>query len=339
MLALMQRTRVEKVHLMVDPPTGLRAIIAIHGGRALPALGGCRYLAYPDDDSAVADAIRLSEVMTFKAALAGLPFSGGKAVILRGPHVEDRARLFEAFGRFVDSLQGGYITAVDSGTSTADMDCVAQATRYVTSTTAAGDPSAHTALGVFAGICSTAMARLGSDNLEGLRVAIQGLGHVGYGLAEHLHAAGAELLVCDTDPGRVQLAVEQLTARPVAADALPTTPCDIFAPCAQGGVLSAKTVAQLRCAAVAGSANAQLASLEVADQLEARGILYAPDYVINAGGLIQVALQYDRAEPVAITQQLSQIGQRLTGIFAQAQATHRSPARVAQAMAERLVYG
>lgn len=339
MLALMQRTRVETVHLTVDPVTGLRAIIAVHAGRPLPAIGGCRYLAYPDDESALTDAIRLAETMTYKAALAGLPFNGGKAVILRGPHVEDRAKLFEAFGRFVDSLQGRYITAVDSGTSTADMDCVAQATRYVTSTTAAGDPSAHTALGVFAGIRSTAMARLGSDNLEGLRVAIQGLGHVGYSLAEHLYAAGAELLVCDTDAGKVQLAVEQFNARPIAGDALPTTPCDIFAPCANGGLLSPKTVAQLRCAAVAGSANAQLTSLDVADQLESRGILYAPDYVINAGGLIQVALQYQSADPSVITTHLSRIGARLTDIYSQAQATHRSPARVAQEIAERLVYG
>ncbi|WP_263262669.1 Glu/Leu/Phe/Val dehydrogenase dimerization domain-containing protein [Pseudomonas sp. RIT-PI-S] len=339
MLALMQRTRVETVHMTVDPVTGLRAIVAIHGGRQAPALGGCRYLAYPDEESAMIDAIRLAETMSYKAALAGLPFNGGKAVILRGPHVEDRALLFEAFGRFIDSLQGRYITAVDSGTSTADMDCVAQATAYVTSTTQAGDPSAHTALGVFAGIRSTAMARLGSDNLEGLRVAIQGLGHVGYGLAEHLHAAGAELLVCDTDPGKVQLAVEQFNARPIAGEALPTTPCDIFAPCANGGVLSAKSVAQLRCAAVAGSANAQLTSLDVGDLLESRGILYAPDYVINAGGLIQVALQYQGAEASVITTHLRQIGKRLTDIFAQAQASHHSPARVAQAMAERLVYG
>jgi leucine dehydrogenase len=339
MLALMQRTRVQTVHMMVDEASGLRAIIAVHAGRPLPALGGCRYLAYPDDDSALADAIRLAQDMTYKAALAGLPFNGGKAVILRGPQVDDRARLFEAFGRFVDSLQGRYITAVDSGTSTADMDCVAQATCYVTSTTAAGDPSAHTALGVFAGIRSTAMARLGSDNLEGLRVAIQGLGQVGFGLAEHLHAAGAELLVSDTDPGRVQLAVEQLNARPVGGDSLPTTPCDIFAPCAYGGILGPKAVAQLRCAAVAGSANAQLTGLEAADQLESRGILYAPDYVINAGGLIQVALQYQGAQASTITDHLGGIGKRLTDIFAQSQATHHSPARIAHEMAERLVYG
>ena len=339
MLALMQRTRVETVHLAVDPATGLRAIIAVHGGRRAPALGGCRFLAYPDDESAMIDAIGLAETMSYKSALAGLPFNGGDAVIIRSPHVEDRALLFEAFGRFVDSLQGRYITSIDSGTSPADMDCVAQATAYVTSTTQAGDPSAHTALGVFAGIRSTAMARLGSDNLEGLRVAIQGLGHVGYALAEHLHAAGAELLVCDTDAGRVQLAVEQFNARPIAGDALPATPCDIFAPCAYGGVLSPKSVAQLRCAAVAGSANAQLTGLDVAELLEKRGILYAPDYVINAGGLIQVALQYEGADASAVTTHLSQIGKRLTDIFAQAQATHRSPAQVAQALAEKLVYG
>lgn len=337
MLALMQRTRVHTVHMMVDEASGLRAIIAIHAGRALPAIGGCRYLAYPDDDAALSDAIALAEIMSYKAALAGLPFNGGKAVILRGPHVQDRGRLFEALGRFIDSLQGRYIAAVDSGTTPIDMDCVAHATCHVTSTTQAGDPSANTALGVFEGIRSTAMARLGSDNLEGLRVAIQGLGQVGYSLGEYLHAAGAELLVSDTDPARVQLAVERLNARPIVSDSLPTIPCDIFAPCAYGGILDPKTVAQLRCAAVAGSANAQLTGLDAADQLESRGILYAPDYVINAGGLIQVALQYQGIGTQGIAEHLGGIGRRLTDIFAHAQATHHSPARIAQTMAERMI--
>lgn len=339
MFAIMEAARLEALHLAQDPATGLKAIIAIHSTRLGPALGGCRYLAYPDDVSALRDAVRLAQGMSYKAAMAGLEQGGGKAVIIRPPHVEDRGALFEAFGRFIETLNGRYITAVDSGTSSADMDCIAQHTRHVTSTTSAGDPSPHTAMGVFAGIRATAQARLGSDDLEGLRVAVQGLGHVGYALAEQLHAAGAELLVSDLDPGRVRLAVEQMGAQPVPPEALLSTPCDILAPCGLGGVLNAQTVGQLHCAAVAGAANTQLASAEIADLLEARGILYAPDYVINSGGLIYVALRHRGEELPAITAHLAQIGRRLTEIFAHAQADKRSPARVADQMAERLLYG
>ncbi|MEN2396688.1 Glu/Leu/Phe/Val dehydrogenase family protein [Pseudomonas halotolerans] len=338
MFALMQSSRLESLHLSVDPATGLKAVIAIHCSRPGPALGGCRYLSYPDDESAVVDAVRLAQGMSYKAALAGLPVGGGVAVIMRPAHVESRAALFEAFGRCIEQLDGRYITAIDSGTSVADMDCIAQQTRHVTSTTASGDPAPHAAMGVFAGIRATAMARLGSDNLESLRVAIQGLGNVGFALAEQLHAAGAELLVSDIDPGKVQLAMEQLGAHPIANDALLSTPCDILAPCGLGGVLNSQSVAQLRCSAVAGSAHNQLSNLQVADQLERRGILYAPDYVINSGGLIYVALKHRGEDLPTITAHLSKIGARLTEVFAHAQAEKRSPARVADELAERLLY-
>ncbi|HFT1865850.1 TPA: Glu/Leu/Phe/Val dehydrogenase, partial [Pseudomonas aeruginosa] len=307
MFDMMDAARLEGLHLAQDPATGLKAIIAIHSTRLGPALGGCRYLPYPNDEAAIGDAIRLAQGMSYKAALAGLEQGGGKAVIIRPPHLDNRGALFEAFGRFIESLGGRYITAVDSGTSSADMDCIAQQTRHVTSTTQAGDPSPHTALGVFAGIRASAQARLGSDDLEGLRVAVQGLGHVGYALAEQLAAVGAELLVCDLDPGRVQLAVEQLGAHPLAPEALLSTPCDILAPCGLGGVLTSQSVSQLRCAAVAGAANNQLERPEVADELEARGILYAPDYVINSGGLIYVALKHRGADPHSITAHLARI--------------------------------
>lgn len=339
MFALMQTSQVETLHFIVDPETGLKALIAIHNSQKGPALGGCRYLAYVDEESAVEDAIRLAQNMSYKAVLAGLPFGGGKAVIMRPAHVPNRAALFESFGRFIETLDGRYITAVDSGTSSADMDCIAQHTQHVTSTTEAGDPSSHTAMGVFAGIRTTAMARLGSDNLEGLRVAIQGLGHVGYALAEQLHAAGADLLVSDLDSGKVQLAMEQFGAHPIACEALLSTPCDILAPCGLGAILNSKSVAQLRCAAVAGAANNQLSSLQIADQLEGRGILYAPDYVINSGGLIYVALQHQGESLGTITAHLSRIGVRLTEVFAHAQAEKRSPAHVADALAERLLSG
>jgi leucine dehydrogenase len=206
MFAMMENARLESLHFAEDPHSGLKAIIAIHNCRLGPALGGCRYLSYVDEQSAVEDALRLARGMSYKAALAGLQQGGGKAVIIRPAHVENRGALFEAFGRFIETLNGRYITAMDSGTSSVDMDCIAQFTQHVTSTTAEGDPSPHTAMGVFAGIRATALARLGSDNLEGLRVAIQGLGNVGYALAEQLHAAGAELLVSDLDHGRGHLA-------------------------------------------------------------------------------------------------------------------------------------
>ncbi|QNH08114.1 amino acid dehydrogenase [Ectopseudomonas composti] len=339
MFSMMEAARLEALHLVEDPASGLKAVIAIHNTRFGPALGGCRYLAYADEQSAIVDAIRLAQGMSYKAALAGIDHGGGKAVIIRPPHLPSRAALFEAFGRFIETLNGRYITAVDSGTSSADMDCIAQYTQHATSTTSEGDPSPHTALGVFTGIRATAQARLGSDDLEGLRVAVQGLGNVGFALAELLHAAGAELLVSDLDAGRVQLAVEQLGAHPVTSDALLSTPCDILAPCGLGGVLNAQTVAHLRCAAVAGAANSQLANPEVADQLEARGILYAPDYVLNAGGLIYVALRHRGEELPAINAHLAQISRRLTEIYAHAQAEKRSPARVADYLAERLLYG
>ncbi|RIA22500.1 glutamate dehydrogenase/leucine dehydrogenase [Ectopseudomonas oleovorans] len=339
MFSMMEAARLEALHLAEDQASGLKAVIAIHNTRFGPALGGCRYLAYPDEQSAIADAIRLAQGMSYKAALAGIDHGGGKAVIIRPAHVKSRAALFEAFGRFIETLNGRYITAVDSGTSSADMDCIAQYTNHATSTFSEGDPSPHTALGVFAGIRATAQARLGSDDLEGLRVAVQGLGNVGFALAEALHAAGAELLVSDLDAGRVQLAVEQLGAQPIASEALLSTPCDILAPCGLGGVLNAQTVAHLRCAAVAGAANNQLASDGIADQLESRGILYAPDYVLNAGGLIYVALRHRGEEITAITAHLAQISRRLTEIYAHAQAEKRSPARVADHLAERLLYG
>jgi leucine dehydrogenase len=338
MFGIMEATRLESLHVTQDPATGLQAIIAMHSTRLGPALGGCRYLTYSDTHSAVADAARLAQSMSYKAALAGLPFGGGKAVILRPAHVPNRGALFEAFGRFIETLNGRYITAVDSGTKSEDMDCIAQYTQHVTSTRSAGDPSPHTAMGVFAGIRASAMARLGSDDLQGLRIAVQGLGQVGYALAEQLAAAGAELLVSDLDPGRVVLAVEQLGAQAVRHEELAATPCDIFVPCGLGGVLDQATVAHLHCAVVAGAANNQLASPEVAELLEARGILYAPDYVINSGGLIYVALQHQGAELPAITAHLSRIGQRLTAIYAQAQAQNRSPARVAAQQAEALLY-
>lgn len=338
MFELMKAERLQALHFVQDEPSGLRALIAVHQAGVGPAIGGCRYLPCTDIGACVRELAALARATGHKAVLAGIEFRGGRALILRPPHVPDRAALFEAFGRAVDGLGGDFVATLDSGTSSIDMDCVARSTLHVAGTSAAGDSSHYTALGVLAGIHASALARLGSDDLEGLRVAIQGLGRVGYRLAEQLSAEGAELLVADPDRGRVQLAVEQFGAHPVACEALLSTPCDILAPCGPGRMLDARSVSQLRCAAVAGAANDQLACAAAAEDLEARGILYAPDYVINAGGLIFVALSYQGAPPERIVAHLGRISQRLTEIYALAQADKRSPACVAERLAERLLY-
>lgn len=338
MFAAMRSDRMQAIHLFTDEPTGLEAIVAIHNTRLGPALGGCRYMPYASTEQAVADAIRLARGMSYKAALAGLEQGGGKAVILRPPHVPNRAALFEAFGRCIESLRGGYITAVDSGTSPEDMDCIAQHTNHVTSTTDAGDPSPHTALGVLMGIRSAAQAKLGQDSLTGVRILLQGLGNVGYALAELLVAEGAELSVADLDAGKVRLAVDELGVKPVASDAVYESPCDIFSPCGLGGILDPARVNQLRCAVVAGAANNQLINAEAADQLDARGILYAPDYLINAGGLLYVALTHQGVAAGEIARRVKQIGPRLDAIFARSRAEGRSPAAVTDHLAEAILY-
>ncbi|SDS36487.1 leucine dehydrogenase [Halopseudomonas sabulinigri] len=338
MFAAMRSERLEALHLFSDQQTGLEAVVAIHHTGLGPALGGCRYLAYNSVEDAIADAIRLARGMSYKAALAGLEQGGGKAVILRPPHVANRAALFEAFGRCIESLRGGYITAMDSGTSSADMDCIAQQTGHVTSTTEAGDPSPHTALGVLAGIRAAVRARLGQDSLNGVRITVQGLGNVGYALAQLLHAEGAELMVSDLDHGKVRLAEEELGAQPLALEAVYEAPCDIFSPCGLGGAINQRSIGLLRCAAVAGAANNQLVDIDMADQLDARGILYAPDYVINAGGLLHVALTHRGVAHGEIAARVKQIGERLDSVFAQSKAEGRSPAEVADRQAERILY-
>ncbi len=339
MFAAMRSDKMQALHLFSDEATGLEAIVAIHNTRLGPALGGCRYMPYASTEAACADAIRLARGMSYKAALAGLEQGGGKAVIIRPPHVPNRAALFEAFGRCIESLRGGYITAVDSGTSSEDMDCIAQHTGHVTSTSEAGDPSPHTALGVLMGIKSAVRVQLGQEGLSGVRVMLQGLGNVGYALAEMLVAEGADLLVADLDAGKVRLAVDDLGARPVATEAVFESPCDIFAPCGLGGVLAPASIAQLRCAAVAGAANNQLINRDAADLLDARGILYAPDYVINAGGLLHVALTHRGVAPGEIAARVRRIGERLGSIFAQSVAEGRSPAEIADHQAEAIIYG
>jgi leucine dehydrogenase len=282
-----------ELHFKEDRATGLRAIIAIHDTRLGPALGGCRFLPYDTEEAAVVDALRLARGMTYKAALAGLAHGGGKSVLIRPVHQFDRVALFRSFGRFVDDLRGHYITAEDSGTGLEDMEVIRTVTPHVTGVDVAkggsGDPSPFTALGVRRGIEACVRFKLGKGGLEGVHVAVQGVGHVGYQLCKELSGQGAKLSVADVDPLKTERAHREFDAAVVPLDRIFEVDCDVIAPCALGSALSDASIPSLRAKIVAGAANNQLAEPRHGDDLHARGILYAPDYAINAGGLINVA--------------------------------------------------
>jgi leucine dehydrogenase len=300
-----------EVHLKLDKATGLRAIVAIHDTRMGPALGGCRFIHYDSDEAALLDALRLARGMTYKAALAGLPHGGGKSVIVRPQQHFDRVAMFRAFGRFIDDLRGHYITAEDSGTGLEDMEVIRSVTKWVTgvdpSHGGSGDPSPFTALGVRRGIEASVEHKLGKSALAGVRVAVQGVGHVGYHLCKELHAAGAKLTVADVDALKAERAHREFGAKVVPLDAIFDVDCDVFAPCALGSALNDSTIPRLKAHIVAGAANNQLAVPRNGDDLHARGILYAPDYAINAGGLVNVAQEvvgYDEAKARAGTMKI-----------------------------------
>ena len=279
----------EQVSAYYDPATGYRGIIAIHSTVLGPALGGTRFWDYPDDTAALIDALRLARGMTYKAAVAGLNLGGGKSVILGDNRTTRREALFRAHGRHVESLKGRYITAEDVGTTTSDMEYIKAETNHVTGLIGkSGDPSPVTAYGVFRGIKACAAHRYGSDSLRGKHVTVQGVGSVGYQLARLLQADGARLTCTDIDPERVRRVVTELGAAAVGTEEIYDVAADIFAPCALGAVINDATIPRLRVAIVAGAANNQLAEDRHGDLLEARHILYAPDYVINGGGLINV---------------------------------------------------
>lgn len=282
----------EQVAMCYDRASGLRAIIAIHNTVLGPALGGCRIWPYESEDAALDDALRLSRAMTYKSSVAGLNLGGGKAVIICDPRRDKTEALLRAFGRFVQSLQGRYITAEDVGTSAEDMEFIRQETDYVVGLLGeggSGDPSPSTALGVYCGLQACAQQVFGDDSLRGRTVVIQGVGHVGYNLAKLLHEAGAKLIVADIYPDRTAQAAKELGATVVSPDAVFDQECDVFAPCALGAILNSETIPRLKCKIVAGAANNQLATEADGVAIEKRRILYAPDYVINGGGVINVA--------------------------------------------------
>jgi leucine dehydrogenase len=279
----------EQLVICNDMSAGYRGIIAIHSTTLGPALGGTRFWQYANEEEAIVDALRLARGMTYKNAVAGLNLGGGKSVIIGNNKTHDREMIFRAHGRFVESLGGRYITAEDVGTSTADMDFVHMETDYVSGLAGrSGDPSPVTAHGVFRAIQASAKERWGSDDLTAKNVSIQGCGHVGYYLAKELHESGAKLIVTDIDQERVRSIVNEFGAKAVAPDEIYGVAADVFAPCALGGVINDTTIPQLKVAIVSGAANNVLLEERHGTALEKRGILYAPDYVANAGGVINV---------------------------------------------------
>ena len=279
----------EQISFFTEPSSGYRGIIAIHNTTLGPALGGTRFWNYASDADAITDALRLARGMTYKAAVAGLNLGGGKSVILGDNKTTKREALFRAHGRHVEALGGRYITAEDVGTSTADMEFIRAETEHVTGLLGkSGDPSPVTAYGVYRGMKAAARHRWGSDALAGKTVAVQGCGHVGYYLCKLLHEEGATLVVTDLDAQRVKTVTQDFGARAVGAEEIYAQAVDIYAPCALGAVINDATVPRLQAAIVAGAANNVLAEDRHGDELERRGIVYAPDYVINSGGLINV---------------------------------------------------
>src|SRR5881396_3499627 len=279
----------EQVSVYHEPSCGYRGIIAIHSTVLGPALGGTRFWSYRTDEDALIDALRLSRGMTYKAAVAGLNLGGGKSVILGDNRTTRREAVFRAHGRHIESLGGRYITAEDVGTSTQDMEFIRVETQHVTGLLGkSGDPSPVTAYGVYRGIKACAKLRWGSDSLTGKTVAVQGCGHVGYFLCKLLFEEGVKLIVTDIDPQRVKAVVQDFRATAVKPDEIYAQAADIFAPCALGAIVNDDTIPQLKVRIVAGAANNQLAEERHGDALAARDILYAPDYVINGGGLINV---------------------------------------------------
>ncbi|TVO52644.1 Glu/Leu/Phe/Val dehydrogenase dimerization domain-containing protein [Denitromonas halophila] len=333
----------EQVVFVSDDASGLKAIIAVHNSNLGPALGGCRMWPYASEEEAIHDVLRLSRGMTYKSALAGLKLGGGKSVIIGNPRTDKSPALLDAFARALNNLNGRYIAAEDSGTSVADMKYLAERTAHVAGIvdkptdgggTRSGDPSPATALGTFVGIKAAVKAQLGRDSLDGVRVAVQGVGNVGFDLAQQLHAAGAKLWVTDIHQDNLSRAEAELGAVVVAPDAIYGQDVDVFAPCALGAVINDQTIPQLKARIVAGASNNQLAEARHGSELMRRGILYAPDYVINAGGIIDVYYERTGFDRAALLAHVEGIYGTLLEIFERASTEQRPTGEVADALAE-----
>ncbi len=337
-----------ELHFGRDERSGLRAIVALHSTRLGPAIGGSRLRAYATEAEAIEDVTRLAQAMTYKAALAHLPHGGGKAVLISPPGLGTpsfdaaaRNEMFRAFGRFVDGLGGRYVTTEDSGTGASDMDVIRGATRHVLGASAdqggSGDPSPLTALGVRRGIEAIAHDVLGKSDLKGLHVAVQGVGHVGTHLARELHQAGARLTISDVDAARRQAIATELGAAVVDPDAILEVECDVLAPCALGGALTEALVGKLKTRVVAGAANNQLRTPAAGRALHDKGIFYAPDYAINAGGLINVAEEFAGYDKDRARKKTLAIYDTLHTIFERSRRENTPPELIADRMAEEII--
>lgn len=324
------------VHLKVDPETGLRAIIAVHSVKRGPAIGGCRMVPYASMESAMEDALRLGYMMSYKAAINNLPHGGGKAVILKPKIIKDREAFFQKFGEFVQEVGGRYITAVDSGTSPKEMDIIERSTSFVTCTSkggAADNPSPLTALGVLRGIEAAVKYKLHRNSLEGVHVAIQGVGHVGYSLAEQLLALGAKITITDINSVLLKQCQEKLNVNVCEPDEILRLNADVFAPCALGSILNLHTIDDLQFKIVAGAANNQLSHYTIGTLLHEKNILYVPDFVINAGGLIHVAVVYDQGDIERSKKIINEIYDTCNDIFAQSKFENKATNIIAEKIA------
>jgi leucine dehydrogenase len=333
----------ERVIFCRDAQTGLKAIIAIHSTALGPAAGGTRLWAYESDDAALHDVLRLSHAMSYKNAMAGLKFGGGKAVIIKTPGFDGTDALYEKYAGFIDQLNGAFVTAEDVGMSVEIMQTIARKTKYVSGLPAkegqaGGDPSPKTSYGIFRGIEAAVAFQLGCDAVGGLTIAVQGVGNVGYHLCRFLAEAGANLVVADIDEARVKRACDEFGATAVAHDEIVMQKADVLAPCALGAIINAKSIPSLQTTIVAGGANNQLETLEDGQALSAAGILYAPDYVINGGGIINVASEfYGDADDDEVMRRIGEIGPRLTGIFEAARQSGKPTNVVADEMARKII--
>jgi leucine dehydrogenase len=333
----------ESLHYFRDEKSGLKAIVAVHSTALGPAAGGTRRWVYKSDADALTDVLRLSRGMTYKNAVAGLKFGGGKAVILASDNAPKSPELFRAFGRCVNAIGGKYITAEDVGCSVDDMRIVREETEFVsglpqTGGDAGGDPSPWTALGCYQGIKAAVQARLGADSLQGIKVAVQGVGHVGIHLCRLLHEAGAELYISDVNSDSLKMTTAEMPATVVRPTELLFTDVDVLAPCALGNILTSTTIPRIKATVVAGAANNQLSTPADGVRLAERDILYAPDYVINAGGIISVAAEYyGNSSEEDVRADVGRIKDRLKKIFDQAKESGRPTHQLADELARSIV--
>jgi leucine dehydrogenase len=333
----------EAIDFITNDECGLRAIIAVHSTHLGPAAGGARFWHYAKDEAALVDALRLSRGMSYKNAMAGLPLGGGKSVILANEERSKSQDLLHAFGKAVNELSGRYITAEDVGMSVSDMIEVARSTKYVAGLPnspgdVGGDPGPHTSLGVFLGLKAAVKRALGKDSVDGLHIALQGAGSVATGVALHACAEGAKLSIADVDEKKAQTLADRTGGQVVSVDEILGLEADVLSPCALGAILDEHSIPALKVPVVAGGANNQLAAPDDGQRLQARGILYAPDYVINAGGIINVCTEYlGDGDASLVRQRIEGIPVRLEQIWTESAQTGRDPAAVADAMAQRLI--